>query len=79
MIANVCGNVGTLAATTKVYVVSVRHDALSVARTINVEVPSVVGVPDNTAPESDIPAGTVPDEIVKVYGAVPPEAVNVAL
>jgi hypothetical protein len=52
----------------------------SIACTVNVELPSVVGVPDNVPPESRLrPAGNVPALLVKVYPPLPPLAVMVWL
>ena len=45
----------------------------SVPRTVNTEVPGVVGVPDSApAAVSVRPAGSVPMVTPKLYGAVPP-------
>jgi hypothetical protein len=53
---------------------------LSVAVTVKVKLPAVVGVPDKTPPlDRDRPGGREPLVTAKVYGAVPPEAVNVWL
>jgi hypothetical protein len=49
-----------------------------VTRTVNVEVPAVVGVPPSTPPEDrERPAGSVPEEIDQLYGVVPPVAASV--
>jgi hypothetical protein len=51
---------------------------LSVTFTVNVEEPAVVGVPLSTPAELKVnPAGAVPEEIVHVYGVVPPLAAKV--
>ena len=50
-------------------------EALSVARTVKVLDPAVVGVPEILPPaESVNPAGSVPLASDHVYGVVPPEA-----
>ena len=52
----------------------------SVAVTVKLNTPAVVGVPLRTpALESDRPVGTVPDVTAKLYGDVPPLAVIVWL
>ena len=52
----------------------------SLAWTVKVKVPVALGVPERTpAVESVSPVGRVPLDFVKVYGLVPPLAVNVAL
>jgi hypothetical protein len=51
-------------------------DALSVARTVNVLDPAVVGVPEIVPPVSVSPAGNVPLVNDQVYGGVPPDAVS---
>lgn len=49
----------------------------SVARTVNVEVPAVVGDPNSPPDElSERPAGNEPDAISHVYGLTPPVAAN---
>jgi hypothetical protein len=51
---------------------------LSAARTVKNEVPTVAGVPlINPALDNVKPAGSVPEVIVQLYGAVPPAAVSV--
>lgn len=49
----------------------------SVTRTVNVEDPTAVGVPDTVAPDKDRPAGSEPDRTSHVYGDRPPVAVRV--
>jgi len=52
-------------------------DALSVARTVKVLDPAVVGFPEIVPlVESVNPAGNVPPARVHVYGGVPPEAAS---
>ena len=53
----------------------------SVAVTVNVNVPAVVGVPAITPPAviGDSPVGSAPEVMVNVYGAAPPLAVMVWL
>ena len=52
-----------------------RQPFLSVAVIVNVNVPCLLAVPDNTPLElNPIPVGNVPAVTVKVYGAVPPVA-----
>ena len=53
---------------------------LSVTRTVKLDVPLAVGVPEITPPlESVSPAGSVPDASVQAYGDVPPPAASVAV
>src|SRR5687767_13798828 len=62
-------------ATVTVYERSPKHPFAAVARTVNVKVPAVVNVPDNTpAGVSVRPAGNAPAVTANVYGAVPPLA-----
>src|SRR6185437_6285008 len=50
----------------------------SIACTVKVKSPLVVGVPDRMPPVLRVrPGGSVPPVVVKVYGAVPPVAANV--
>jgi len=50
----------------------------SVVLIVNVKLPPAVGVPESRPPEVSVrPAGNAPLEMVKAYGAVPPDAVNV--
>ena len=52
------------------------HSLASVARTVNENVPSLVGVPARTPlEESDSPGGGVPATTRTETGAVPPDAV----
>lgn len=51
----------------------------SVAFTVTVELPAVVGVPLTVQPLMLRPAGSVPDVIVQLYGEVPPLTPIVAL
>ena len=54
--------------------------AASVACTVKVKVPAVVGVPVSAPPVASVnPGGSVPVTRVNEYGPVPPEAVNVWL
>jgi len=51
---------------------------LSVTRTVNVNVPAVVGVPLSTHPELKLsPGGSVPPMIAHTYGGTPPLGANV--
>jgi hypothetical protein len=51
------------------------HVFASVACTVNVELPAVVAVPDNTPAEDRLrPPGKVPALFANVYGPVPPLA-----
>ena len=53
---------------------------LSFAWTMKVKLPAAVGVPDRTpAVDRLSPVGSVPLDFVKVYGLLPPLAVNVWL
>ncbi len=50
----------------------------SVTRTVKLEVPEVVGVPEITPPEvKDSPEGRLPEETDQEYGVTPPEAASV--
>lgn len=49
----------------------------SVAVTVKVDVPAVVGVPEMVAPDNVRPAGNVPVVTLHVYGVEPPLAANV--
>jgi hypothetical protein len=51
----------------------------SVAFTVTVDVPAVVGVPLTTQPLSDNPAGSVPAVTAQAYGEVPPATPMVAV
>ena len=54
------------------------HPCASVAVTVKLKFPTVVGVPDKSpAKERVSPPGNVPDVVVKEYGAVPPLALSV--
>jgi hypothetical protein len=61
---------------TRLYDVAPTQPAASVAVTVTGNVPGTVGVPERTPPENVIPGGNAPVS-VKVYGLVPPDAVNV--
>jgi hypothetical protein len=51
----------------------------SVTEMVKEDDPAAVGVPESTpAPESEMPAGSVPELKVNEYGAVPPVALIVA-
>ena len=51
--------------------------ALSVAVTVNMKVPAVVGVPESVPSGASVsPAGAAPVVTAQVYGAKPPVAVN---
>ena len=47
--------------------------------TVKLNVPTVVGVPEITAPDKFNPGGKLPDTILQVYGVVPPVASKVEL
>ena len=51
-------------------------DPVSVARTLKVLDPAVVGVPEMVPPVSVSPAGNVPLASDQVYGGVPPDAAS---
>jgi hypothetical protein len=51
-------------------------DALSVTRTVKVEEPAVVGVPETVLPARPNPPGSDPLEIDHVYGGIPPVALS---
>lgn len=56
-----------------VNVSSAKQPFASVRRTVNVEVPLVVGVPESTPADVSVrPAGSTPPVTPKLYGAVPP-------
>ena len=46
--------------------------------TVKVDVPGAVGVPEITPVVGEIesPAGSVPDEMLQLYGVTPPEAAS---
>jgi len=47
--------------------------------TVNVDDPTVVGVPERVPPLLKLkPAGNVPDETLQTYGVTPPVALKVA-
>lgn len=60
-------------------VVVCEGESESVAFTVTVELPAVVGVPMTAHPLNDRPAGSVPDVIRQLYGEVPPLTPMVAL
>src|SRR5687768_11950811 len=77
---NTCGIVGTAVMIATVNVRSAKHPFASVTRMVNVELPTVVGVPDNTpVGESVTPAGRTPVVTPKTYGGLPPLATSVWL
>lgn len=50
-------------------------EALSVAVTVNMELPALVGVPDRTPEDVNVsPVGSAPAVMLKVMGAVPDAA-----
>ena len=50
----------------------------SVARTVNVELPAVLGAPEIAPPALiDRPPGKLPESIAHAYGGTPPEALTV--
>jgi hypothetical protein len=61
-----------------VLVVETAGAAESVTLIVTVEVPALVGTPLSTPFEaSERPAGSVPEDTAKWYGATPPRAVSV--
>ncbi len=76
------GGAGVLMVTLKEAVAVCGVDSESTAWTVTLLTPAAVGVPEMTpAVLNERPVGRLPppDGIVQVYGAVPPEAVSVAL
>jgi len=51
-------------------------DALSVTRTVKVDDPTVVGVPDMTPLDRLSPGGSVPEANDQIYGGDPPDALS---
>jgi hypothetical protein len=77
--APVCAGGGPLplpVPTINVYAASPKQPALSVARTVKLALPAVVGVPVSwPSAASDSPCGSAPETSVNVYGEMPPLAV----
>ena len=52
---------------------------MSVTVRAKLYVPTVVGVPFNVKPESEMPGGRLPDATTAEYGDVPPDIVRAVL